>query len=437
MRFRAATLLFCSVVGIAACGSRTSLRLGEGGGGAGGASSSVTSSVTATSSSTASGLPTCARFDLVAPVVALPTSAPSARAEEISLASDDDVDVVLSIIEAPQAVSGILRVGRLSAFAKWPPTFVGMFESAPSVVDYVTGDGAQGPVALLALDSGPLMLATTFIPQLVAMPQATPGDVPRFVTGIHDRFLYAASQDVSGQTHFDVGSYQTGSLEQSEGPTACVTSAPLGAVVPSGQGFVAAYALPNPNEGSCGMAMSPATVIGFYRYDAPTEQGSFLTTTEGDHLVFDEPLSKLVSSRTTNGAWAFYQTDGSTSFAPPGVYAARVDGEAHLQPVGSTGIQVVPDGKVIGAIAAASLGDGAAFAWVDSSDPSLPTVSVRSVAPDGTLGQVTSFSTSPVNLTGRLRLIASRNQRSLLVAWESDSGLTAVGLARLDCFLGT
>jgi hypothetical protein len=321
----------------------------------------------------------------------------------------------------------------------WPPDFVGMVEAAADVRDYVTGEGATGPVGLIASAAagGHLQLATTLLPQVGAMPQQTPGDVPLFVAGLADRWLYGASQALTSFAKLDVGSYQTGSLEQTEPPSACVTSTVLGAAVPAGQGFVAAYALPNPPSDACDpMAPEAGTVVTFYRYDAPAEPGSFLVPTEGDLLVFGEPLAKLVLSRTSEGAWAFTQTDGSTSDQLPAVLATRVDANGHIVPVGAMSVAVTPDGAATGPIAAAPLGEGAAFAWTSAIDPSAPTISVRTLTPSGAVGPVTTFATSAVFLTGRLRVLASRNLRSLVIAWEGGSSGGAVGLARLDCAPG-
>ena len=92
-----------------------------------------------------------------------------------------------------------------------------------------------------------------------------------------------------------VESYQTGSLPQSEDPLVCVSSRVLASAVPSGQGFLAAFNVPNPPEMPCRMGgMGPGTVVTLMRYDAPTELGSFLTATEGDRaVVASEPLANV------------------------------------------------------------------------------------------------------------------------------------------------
>jgi hypothetical protein len=337
-------------------------------------------------------------------------------------------DVILSIVEAPPGMPGVLRSGRLTAFATWPPTYGGMIEGAPSVLDYVTGDGAEGPVALLRVGTGQLALATTFLPQVVMMNQ-TPGDHPLFVAGIADRWLYGASQKVTSFTKLDVGSYQTGSLEQVEAPSACLASHVLAAGTPTANGFVAAYALPNPPTDACPTPPAPGTVLQFFRYDAPAPPGSFLVSTPGDVLVAPEPFTGAVLSRASFGAWVFHQTDPGTALQPPAVFAIRVDAQAHITPVAANSVVVAPDGAASGPFTAAALGDDAALAWV-TAEPAASTLSVRTITMGGTLGDVVTFSTNPVPQTGRVRAIASKDRRSLLLAWEAGSH---VGLARLDC----
>ncbi len=423
-----ATLLLPAIV-LAGCGARSSL-VGEAGAGAAGG---ATSSSTSASSSTAAGGggPLCAAWQLVSPITELKTAAPDVHAPELSLA--DDGDVILSAIEAPPGAPGVLRTGRLAAFSHWPADFTQLVASAPSVRDYVTGAGATGPVALIAPATGPLELATAFYPQLDAMPQATPGNAPVFATGIADRLLFGASQALSTATKLTPGSYQTGSLEQGEAPVACLTSSALAAAVPAGQGFVAAYALPNPPLDSCGSGAKPGTVVTFYRYDAPSAPGSFIAASEGDHLVGPDPIAALVLTRTSDGAWSFHHTDGSTSFTSPGILAVRIDERGHITPVDASAFQAAPDGVVNGPIAASSLGDGAVLAWVDALDPSSATVSLRTIGADGALGPITTFATGALHPSGRLRVITARSLRSALVAWDSQAASAEIGLARLDC----
>ena len=417
-------------IALVACGGRSGLASSAGSTATGGAPSTSTSSA---QGGTGGAPAACTAWQIVEPVVELPTAAPAVRAPEPSLA-DDDQDVYVTIVEAAPGAAGALVTERLHAFGAWPPELVDTIDEASNVRDYVTGEGATGPVGILADGSGQLHLATSLLPAAASMPQATPGNTPLFVTGLADRWLYGASQTVTGYTKVDVGSYQTGSLEQSEAPAACLAAPALGAAVPAGQGFVAAYGLPNPPGNPCDFEDAlPPTIVTFYRYDAPAEPGTFLTDTEADHLVFGEPLAKVVLSRTSDGAWAFAQTDGSTALQPPAVVAARVDRHGHLAPVGATDFPATPDGAATGPIAAASLGDGAALAWTSTTDPSAPTISVRTVTPGGDLGPITTFPTTPIWLTARLRVVASRSLRSLLVAWEGGTGATTVGLARLDC----
>ncbi len=79
-------------------------------------------------------------------------------------------------------------------------------------------------------------------------------------------------------------------------------------------------------------------------------------------------------------------------------------------------------------------GDELAVAWVDNIDPTAPTIVVRIVRADLSLGPVTSFSTNPAWLFGSLRMVASPDGARLFLAWDaSGGGAPTVGAARLDC----
>ena len=56
--------------------------------------------------------------------------------------------------------------------------------------------------------------------------------------------------------------------------------------------------------------------------------------------------------------------------------------------------------------------------------------------PDGSLGPATSIPTNEAWLVGRLRLLASPAQNSLLIAWEAYVNDYRVALARVDCVGG-
>jgi len=430
---------------LAACGARSTLVPSDsastrGNGGAGGASSSsVTSgSSSSASSSVGGGYPGCDALVVVDPVAVAPTPT-LARAPEIGL-PDQSGEVFLSFIEATFDAPGALRAVRMAPFVEWPPPEFGAFlDLDTDIFDYVTGPGPAGPVALLrhASGGGEALLATTFLPHIEGIGLFSGGDDLLFVTAIPDRYFAAQADEVPGYNVLDVGSYQPNSLPQSEDPYVCITSRVLGAAVPSGTGFLAAFAEPNPPKpATCDPLFPlPGSVVSLMRYESPAGFGSFLDRKQGERLGAVEPLVHLKMAPASFGAWVVFQTDGSTSRVQPGVVALRVDTGAQQLVPGEI-IRVSPDGVTWGPIAVAALGDALVVAWVEAIDPSAPTIMVQIVAPDGTLGAATSIPTNVAWLKDRLRLQASADARGILVAWESDLGAALIGLARIDCIGG-
>lgn len=434
---RASLLPFLAL--LAACGARTSFVTSDaastsGSGGAGGAgSTSVTSSSsTSSSSSTGGGSSGCDALVVVDPITVAPTPT-LARAPEIGLL-DASGELFLSFIEAPPGTPGLLRAVRMAPFAVWPPEFGAYVDLDADVLDYVAGPGPSGPVGLLRHGTGgQTFLATTFLPQLEGVPLSTGQDDLLFVAAIPDRYLAAQASQAPSYNVLGVGSYQPSSLPQSEDPLLCITTRVLGAGVPSGSGFLAGFVEPDPSEPSCDPgAPLPGTVVSLMRYESPPEPGSFLERKQGERFVAIEPIAHLHLAPASFGAWAVFQTDGSTSLTFPPVVAARIDSSAQPLVPGEL-IGVAPDGVTAGPIAVAALGDALVVAWVENLDPSAPTIIVQIVEPDGSLGAATSFSTQEAWLSGRIRLQASADGRGLLAAWDGNFDGALIGLARLDC----
>jgi hypothetical protein len=358
----------------------------------------------------------------------------AARSTDLFAATS--VDVAVTYVDAEKGSPGHLGLGLLAAFGAWPPSFDPQGAEVNDVLDYVSTSGPATAAGLVETSSG-LVLATELFPTSSTMPQATPGDHPLFVAALASRWLYGSTRQVVGAFRMDVGSYQMGSLEQNESPTSCTSSQRVGAAVASGQGFLGAYALRNPPSGpSCSSAPSPGTVLSFYRYDAPSEPGSFITTTEGDHLVAAEPWAELALTERSDGAWAFHRTDGSTAEQVPAVLGTRIDQGAHITPVGAPDLVVAPDGAATGTVSAARIGDGAVVGWVGPG-PAGPTISLRTVTASGALGDIVTFSTDAAPVGARLRLQPSSDGQKVLVAWEVLGKQPVTGLARLDCSGGT
>jgi len=411
------------------CSARTGLEV-DGDTGAGGATS-VTS--TTTSSDVGGGPPSsCDGLVVVDPIVALSTPAPAARAPEIGVLPEGDAWVTL--VESPPGVPGTLRVGRTNAFTEWPPNFVAMVELDPAVLDYVAGPGAGVPVALIRHASD-AFLATSLFPTLEGIPFDTSG-VPLFAVGISGRFLAASTLPTAGYSILEMESYQPRSLPQSEGPVLCTPQAILAAAVPVPDGFLVAYGSRNADD-LCPPFddKPPPSVVTTVHYRSTPDPGSFLTYEETDHAVFDDTVAHLALAQAPFGAWEVFQAAGDNARQPPAILAQRLGPNGvSLEPSGP--VRVSPDGVTTPFIAVAPLGDALVVAWIDSFDPTAPTIIVQLVRADMTLGPSTSIPTNEVWQTGRLRIVASPNQRSLLFAWEGGIDVPAVGLARVDCVTG-
>lgn len=157
-----------------------------------------------------------------------------------------------------------------------------------------------------------------------------------------------------------------------------------------------------------------------------------LSGTEGSHFELGEPVAYLHLAPASFGAWVVFQSDGGNSLMVPPIVAARIDhlGQAisALDP-----IPVSPAGFLTNSVAVASLGDTLAVAWVDSVDPSAPTIVVQLVEPSGILGAGISIPTNDASLSGQIEMLASPDGNSLLLAWEGQVDGPRVALARVDC----
>jgi hypothetical protein len=313
----------------------------------------------------------------------------------------------------------------------------------PDVIDYVTGPGANAPVALIQHPSD-AFLATSFLPTVQGTQLSTLNALPastdlQFAAGIDGRFLAAASVRTADPAYavLQVGSYQPDSLPQSEPPLSCTKQAAPAAAIPTTGGFLAAYAMNNPPSDPCPAGDKPRpSVVTIARYGAPTEPGSFLTYEETDHAVLNDTVVHVALVPAPFGAWEIFQGAGDDARQPPAILAQRLgpDGISLDPPGGYT--PVSPDGVSSAFIGAAPLGDALVVAWTDALDPTAPTIVLQIVRSDLSLGPSASIPTNVVWQTGRIRMVARPDARSLLVAWEGGLDAPAVGLARLDCVTG-
>jgi hypothetical protein len=436
--FSAALLVTLALSGAAGCGSRSDLDAFQpgGSGGEGGGDTTPTGSTTTGTGSTTTATVTqpveCEALTALS-IEVVPTPG-QARMPELQ-ALPTTGEVLLGYIEASLPASGPLRFTATPAFAEWPPPFSGFPAALDDVEEFATGPGPAGPVGYIRR-AGDSVLASQLYPELVKVDAPfQPGDGHiLFAAAIQDRYLAAELTAVPGYHVLGVGSYQPGGLPQSEDPLVCTQNPVLGAGVPSGQGFLAAFTQP-----AVGNACEPSAVWGVAqvaRYASSPELGSSLEYSESSAWgLAGEAIMHLAMAPASFGAWLVFQTDGATSETVPPVVAARLGPDGEPLP-GDQYIPLTPGGYVPVAIAVAALGDTLAFVWVDVIDPGPPVIIVQLVRPDGSLGPATSFPTNEAWPLGRVRLLGSPAGNSLLVAWEAYADDYRVAMARIDCVGG-
>lgn len=439
-RGRALLLLPLAIAAGMACGSRSDLddvesgsTGGAGHGGAGGSGGSGGAGAGGGGAGGSGGQVECSALS-VEPIAWAP--GPSlVHTPQIALLPPSG-NVVVSFLSAMKGEPGPLFAVRADAFGAWPPVFDEVTLLQDGVARYAVGPGPSGPVAVVHPIAEPALLATTFFPQIVdAEVPLSAIDEVLFATAIPDRYLFAHAAVQSEYNVFHLGSYQPGSLPQSEQPLVCVTSTVLGAGVPSGAGFLAAYVEPDPPEPGCDVqAPLPGSVVSISRYEAPPGAGTFLERTQGERFFPFEPAVHLGLAPASFGGWVVFQTDGSTARVPPPVVAARVSASGDALVPGEL-IAVTPGGYIPPEVTVAALGDTLAVAWIDAIDPSAPVIAVQLVRPDGTLGPATSFPTFEAWFSGNLEILPSAGGDSLLLAWESafEGEVSQIALGRIDC----
>lgn len=441
LRVAVASLVLASIAG---CGSRSGIDLfgsgASGGAGAGGgtSTSTTTSSSTSTSSSTTtttSGAATCDALSTW-PAVVLPDL--GRRPQLAALPGSNDV--LLGVVAPGDAPYDFLTLDRVVPFAAWPPTIETSYgDWVTPVDDFAMGPGPDGPVALLYLAGASLNLLTTMVPDVSEVPLTPFGNADTlFAAGIPGRYLAAQVDKSNGYASLSIVSYQPGGLPQTEGPHVCISSAVDAAAVPSGTGFLTALVEVDPPANNCAPATPFAgTRLSVKRYESPPEAGSFLQLSDGDGFSTPEPIFHLAMAQAAFGAWVVFQTDGSISEQMPAIVATAVDATGHVLPGTPAFFSVSPEGIAWPHLAAATVvGDALALAYVDTVDPSAPTILIQIARPDGTLGPATSIPTNGAWLTGRVELQASPDRRSLLVAWEAAQDQPRIALARVDCVNG-
>lgn len=339
--------------------------------------------------------------------------------------------VVYTFLNGVAAGGGALYAMTANAFDAWPPMWTPALMADMAVQSYALGEGPTGPVALVRHVNAPPRLIDAFVPQIhfVDTPITDEGE-PLFATAIDKRFFWGHRFDTGAYDVLHLGSFQPGSIPQSEQPLLC-TKSPIRALgQPSNGGFLAALLAPNA-AGGCDPANPQAgTNVSIVRYDSSDVPGAPLKQSPGWGFSLVEAVVNLGLARTPDGGgWLVFQTDGSTSESIPPAMASRLTPSGYA--VGDGGTDLISAGGVIlGALKAAAIGDTLAAAWVDAIDPSAPTIQIQLYDLGKPLGPSTTILTNDAWYDADLQILASSEKRSLLVAWTTKS-ITA--FARVDC----
>ncbi len=415
------------------CGARSDL---DGAGGAGGAATATVSSGPQGGSGDggsggggAGGAFACDELVLAEPVLAY---LDLARAP--ALAAGSGGEVLLYFLGDLEGSSDWLQSLRFRPFDSWPPAPPSDFALIDAPVEsFVVGRRGEDSVAVIRRFTGAYLaspIAPTPEPPLVDV-----GDTPRFVAGNELAFMVGGSLQTPSYDVLSLGSYQPGSLPQTEDPQVCVTSRALSAGVAQGNGFLVAHAASNPPTNACDVAMPlVGSIVANGRYDVGS--GPDLTRTDGELVVADDRLVHLAMAGTSFGAWEVYQYAGDNARTPPPIHAFALGPDAYAITPNAPHIPVGSRGLVSPQLAVTNLSDALVVLWVDNVDPSSPTLIVQLVRPDGALGPSAAIPTSAVWQTGKISLLASADANSVLVAWEGGLDLPQIGLARLDCVGG-
>jgi len=208
-------------------------------------------------------------------------------------------------------------------------------------------------------------------------------------------------------------------------PSVCASTPIVGDVLAAGEEFLFVHSAGGKED--CGDVATPASPARRLVVERRAKGAKSNTVVyEGvDDIIHAQLLPR------TGGAWLLFRESGASALVqPPGMAmplgADDAPGEA---------FQVTEPGT--GSMSAAALGDGFVVAFVDSIDPSAPTISVRVYSATGTLASQVSFTTGEGWYNGdRLTLVASPNGASFLVGWtglKSPVG-SALFVRRFDCF---
>jgi hypothetical protein len=437
-----------------ACGARTGLDEGQGpstsdggapagpggsGAGAAGAGGSGAGPTFACDALFVDGEP---RFDVTA-------LGPGIRETEAALVPVDPARLMLFHTQVDEVAEGrSVRAVTFDAWGAWPDDFG---EALPITIALRDGfratPGANADTALLLplFSLGPPGATTAALAPSV-LPATSYSDVPY-------TFLFDLSNSPGGPASFvrspTTGRFFVGWRAELEATflghvvtdaagepiaawfdSGCAQGDPRAASLPSSDGFIVAISSGRP-AGTC---LNDDGIPGpAVRLQTGALQGDGGAIEWPYERVESEPIAALELVARPGGAWLVHQTDGSTAFVPPPIFATPLDETGG--PVGAP-LVVVEENRATGTVAVAPFGSGFALAWVESLLPTSPFIAVRIFDADGTLRAEGSFDTASAFLApGRISLVTSPNTDALVVAWETFEPEPRVTAARFACVL--
>lgn len=421
--FRVGATTIVAIV-LASCGARDALDVDGGtdastSGGAAGPGPSTSASSPA-STGTGAGTP-CTGFVVDGEPYTIPAGQ-NATEPEVGVMPDGRLFV------AWLAQSGALVGDPTIDLDAWPHPFEGFAQLTSSASAFVAGPGASGPVALFREEFG----ATGLLRDLFSGPPPAPSfltnGTPLYTVDIGDRTLYAF--DEGG--FLNVGSFADPAFAASHGPPICLSSKTLASAVLKGDAVVVAYADSiAPGQSCFAQVPAPGMSLVTMRYTATDVPDASFDLVEAAVFPQDAPLIHLELVSTGFGAYLVYQTDATSSDPMPPIRMYRLEHGGELQP-GAGPFALTGSGVATSTIAASAMEDDVVVAWVDSVDPSAPTILVRRSGLNGIIVAETSIPTNAAWLSGKLRMVTAHDQRSLLLAWTADVN-KSVGVAKVTC----
>ncbi len=311
----------------------------------------------------------------------------------------------------------------------WPHGFGSITELIPAATAFVTGQGGPGPIALFRDEFGATGLVRNLFSGAIFVPAFPTQGTPLYAVDVGSRTLYAS--DEGG--FLNVGSYADPGFSATLGPPICLGTKMLGSAIDKTDRVVAVYADSiAPGQSCFAQVPQPGLNLVTMRYEVTDAADASFDVVQEEVLTQVEPLLHLELVSTSFGAYAVFQTDGSTSEDTPPIQTYLLDHGGALQPTGAGPIALTGSGISTNTLAASAMEDDLVIAWVDSIDPSAPTIIVRRVDAGGDVVAETSIPTNAAWLSGKLRMVTAPDQRSLLLAWTADVN-KSVGVAKVAC----